>query len=543
MGKTAVPIWGEMYDAFKDAKASNFTYGTVHDQPLVVFKGAYDGNGGKFPSWGSKLSLEINYGIDKDFYPLTSSCSTVFFIQERIFDRFLEESGINADLAEYREKLFTWNKDVCVLKAKEFNTPTGLSQDDADVMARLEKKIKDYQDKMNETHSKVFTFYEQFMGSSSRYQAFQRIVDNLLNTEGTFERHKYELVAEAYEKDSSGASNGIRRPELDHTNDDDPTASHVLVWKVEEKRYEEQAKYEKDKTAFEAARKLHRVQIMGNKYHVAEAQRAYLKNNLKLPAVSCGVSARILLGVIQNISEHMYLLPSMKDHPQLANNPEVVAANVPLTKMEICAILKRAMSKRAVTQYEAKRNSDCPAEFDPDAMAAEFDRIMDQLSFEDQDKKKNNGGGDKPQAKEEMGVRDQAPMGNPRARCASVASSTIRIRRGSGSPTPPQIARSTIRTTSLFLRTGKARVHLRNECMPWRRMMKSTRLVTDPVRRKRSRRRRKRRRRRLPSARNALARALVAGAVAALVAAPLDLLSPRLNEALGTTPIRWIGSM
>ena len=398
MGKTAVPIWGEMYDAFKDAKASNFTYGTVHDQPLVVFKGAYDGNGGKFPSWGSKLSLEINYGIDKDFYPLTSSCSTVFFIQERIFDRFLEESGINADLAEYREKLFTWNKDVCVLKAKEFNTPTGLSQDDADVMARLEKKIKDYQDKTNETHSKVFTFYEQFMGSSSRYQAFQRTVEKLLNTEGTFERHKYELVAEAYEKDSSGASNGIRRPELDHTNDDDPTASHVLVWKVEEKRYEEQAKYEKDKTAFEAARKLHRVQIMGNKYHVAEAQRAYLKNNLKLPAVSCGVSARILLGVIQNISEHMYLLPSMKDHPQLANNPEVVAANVPLTKMEVCAILKRAMSKRAVTQYEAKRNSDCPAEFDPDAMAAEFDRIMDQLSFEDQDKKKNNGGGDKPQA-------------------------------------------------------------------------------------------------------------------------------------------------
>jgi len=362
MGKTAVPIWGEMYDAFKDAKASNFTYGTVHDQPLVVFKGAYDGNGGKFPSWGSKLSLEINYGIDKDFYPLTSSCSTVFFIQERIFDRFLEESGINADLAEYRIKLFNWNKDVCVLKAKEFNSPTGLSQVDADALARLEKKIKDHQEK------------------------------------GTFERHKYELVAEAYEKDSSGASNGIRRPELDHTNDDDPTASHVLVWKVEEKRYEEQAKYEKDKTAFEAARKLHRVQIMGNKYHVAEAQRAYLKNNLKLPAVSCGVSARILLGVIQNISEHMYLLPSMKDHPQLANNPEVVAANVPLTKMEICAILKRAMSKRAVTQYEAKRNSDCPAEFDPDAMAAEFDRIMDQLSFEDQDKKKNNGGGDKPQA-------------------------------------------------------------------------------------------------------------------------------------------------
>jgi uncharacterized membrane protein YgcG len=74
----------------------------------------------------------------------------------------------------------------------------------------------------------------------------------------------------------------------------------------------------------------------------------------------------------------------------------VVAANVPLSKMELCAILKRAMPKRAVTAYEAKRNNDCPAEFDPEAMAAEFDRILDQLSAED--KQKNSGRGDKPQA-------------------------------------------------------------------------------------------------------------------------------------------------
>jgi hypothetical protein len=64
----------EMLDAWPAAAAKNMSYGTVHSQPLVVFKeGAYDGNGGKFPSWGSKLSLEINYDIDKDYYPLTSS--------------------------------------------------------------------------------------------------------------------------------------------------------------------------------------------------------------------------------------------------------------------------------------------------------------------------------------------------------------------------------------------------------------------------------------------------------------------------------------
>jgi len=210
MGKIAVPIWGEMLDAFPDAAAKHMTYGTVHDQPLVVFKGAYDGNGGKFPSWGSKLSLEINYGIDKDYYTLTSSCSTVFFIQERIFDRFLEESGIDADLSGFGKKLFNLSKEVCELKARELNSPNGLSVDDARIKASLEKKVKDYQDKLDETHSKVFTFYEQFMGSSSRFQAFQRLVDKLLVTEAKFERHKYDIVAEAYEKASDGVSTGTR---------------------------------------------------------------------------------------------------------------------------------------------------------------------------------------------------------------------------------------------------------------------------------------------------------------------------------------------
>jgi uncharacterized membrane protein YgcG len=173
--------------------------------------------------------------------------------------------------------------------------------------------------------------------------------------------------------------------------------------------------------AFDVARKRHRVQIMGNKYQVAEAQRAYLRNNLKLPAMSCGVTARILLGVVQNISEHLYLLPSMKDHPQLANNPEVVAANVPLTKMELCAILKRAMPKRVVSVYEAKRNNDCPVEFDPDAMAAEFDRIFDQLSCED--KQKNNGGGDKPQANSNSAQK----RGNGGARASSNGQSSGKV--------------------------------------------------------------------------------------------------------------------
>ena len=359
MGKQAVPIWGELLDAFPTVTKKSMTYGTVHDEDLVLFPGAYPNN--KFPSWGSKLNLEIAYGVEKDYYPLTSSCKTAFMIVERIFDKFLEDSGINADFSALEKRLHNMEEEICTLTAKDFNEENGLSQTDAKTKASYEKQVKKDKETLAETEAKVYTFYEQFIGAT-RFQGFSRVLQKVLDTEATFDRRKCEVVAEAYEKDSNGVSTGVRRPELDHTKDDAPGATHVLVWKVESTSYEEQAKYVKDKTAFEVARRLHRVQIMGNKYHVAESQKAYLQNNLRLPNMSSGVSARVLLGVIQNISEHMYLLPTSKDHPQLANVPEVVAANLPFTEMELCAMLKRAMPKRAISVYEAKRNSDCPAE-------------------------------------------------------------------------------------------------------------------------------------------------------------------------------------
>jgi hypothetical protein len=136
---------------------------------------------------------------------------------------------------------------------------------------------------------------------------------------------------------------------------------------------------------------------------------------------------------------------------------------------------------------------------------------------------------------EEMGVEIQ--KGRPPGRCANVAKSTIRTRRSSGNPILPMIARSTMRMTTLSPRRGRVGIHHVSVCMPWKRMTESIRLVTDPLKRKRSRRRESLRS--LPSAADALA----AVALAALVAAPLDLHPLRLNEALGMTPIQWIGSM
>jgi hypothetical protein len=69
----------------------------------------------------------------------------------------------------------------------------------------LEKKRKEYNEKVEETHAKVFTFNEQFMGPT-RFQGFNRVLETLLDTETTFERHEFDIVAEAYEKDSNGNS-------------------------------------------------------------------------------------------------------------------------------------------------------------------------------------------------------------------------------------------------------------------------------------------------------------------------------------------------
>jgi hypothetical protein len=75
--KPAVPIWGELLDACPAVTKKNMTNGTGHEEDMVLCPGACNGN---FPSGGSKLILEIAYGIDKDYYPLTSSGKTVFVI-------------------------------------------------------------------------------------------------------------------------------------------------------------------------------------------------------------------------------------------------------------------------------------------------------------------------------------------------------------------------------------------------------------------------------------------------------------------------------
>ena len=363
-------------------------YGIVHDKELVVFKGAYPG---KFPKWGAKFQLDLAHGVEKDFFTLTSNCPTAFFTQERIFDTFLEQSGLQTDIEEYGKKIFKLEEYLAQMRVKEYNS--ALTADEEITKASFERKLKSHKTSLEDSKKKIYTLYAQFMGES-RTQSFKRVLDKVLAMETEYDRQEFDLEAEAYDKNQDGTPDmNSRRPELDATGDDEAGATHVLVWKYVLREFKEKRTFLRDEVAFEKARRLHRIEVMGNKFKVAEAQKEFCRSNLRLPNKPHGITARIMLGLIMNISEHMYLLPTRKEHEDLVNDPEVEWGNVPFREMDMCDMLKRSMPKHVVAAYEAKRKSTCPIERDASELARELDEILAAAPVEE---KKKSGGGDKP---------------------------------------------------------------------------------------------------------------------------------------------------
>lgn len=386
MTKVAVPVYQELLDAHPNVTEKEMQYGTVHDKELVVFKGAYPG---KFPKWGAKFALDLAHGVEKDFHTLASNCPTAFFIQERIFDKFMLDSGLQTDIKEYGEKIFKLGENLAQLRVKELGST--LTADEVASKTSFERKLNSYQLSLEDSKKRIYTLYEQFMGES-RTQSFNRVVAKVLLMETEYERHEFDLVAEAYDKNQDGTPKmDSRRPDLDDKDDDEAGATHVLVWKYAVRKFKEKRTFDKDEVAFEKARRLHRLEVMGNKYNVAEAQMEFCKSNLRLPNNRHGITARIMLGLIMNISEHMYLLPTSKEHEEHLDDPEVRWGNVPFREMDMCEMLKRAMPKHVITSYEGKRKSTCPLEKDASALAVELDKILDAAPT---DEKKKSGGGD-----------------------------------------------------------------------------------------------------------------------------------------------------
>lgn len=392
MTKVPVPIYQELLDAYPDVTEKEMHYGTIHDKETVVFKGTYPG---KFPKWGAKFSLELAHGVEKDFHALTSNCPTAFFIQERIFDKFLLDSGLHTDIKEYGEKIVKIEENLAQLRVKELNS--ALTADDNVAKTSFEKKLNSHKLSLEDSKAKVYTLYEQFMGES-RTQSFNRVVAKVLLLETEHKRHEFDLVAEAYEKDQNGNPKmDSPRPELDADDDSEAGATHVLVWKYVERKFVEKGTYVRDEVAFEKARRLHRIEVMGNKYYVAEAQKQFCHSNLRIPGNRHGITARIMLGLIMNISEHMYLLPTVKEHASHVNDPEVSYGNIPFREIDVCLMLKRTMPKAVLETYEAKRTDSSPLEKDSSKLAVELDKILEALPV---DVKKKSGGGDqKPAAK------------------------------------------------------------------------------------------------------------------------------------------------
>ena len=378
----AVPIWQQLLDSYAEVTVADMSYGTIHQKEFVPFLGCYPG---KFPKMGNKFDYDMPCGVSKEFFQLNSPCTTAFLCQERIFDNFLLESGVLSDITDLTQK--AWGAEE-TLRRYDARIKNGkpLSDEETQKYKSLEKTLeKNLLSKKNLEES-MFTLYKQFMGT--RADGFDRHVNEVLTTERDFDLHKYVVVAEAFRKDAKGKPTDERLPDKDNADPTAHGADFVIVHRVESCSYQETKNHVKDSVTFTHCRWLYRLELFKGHYDIAETQREYLTKNLRLPKGG-KVTARVLLTVIRNISDHMYLLPTYAMHEMLRGKPEIVAANVPFTNLELCCILKRAMPRPAVTEYEAV-NSKCPIAFDPDDMADAFDKILDKLALEESKTKSQN---------------------------------------------------------------------------------------------------------------------------------------------------------
>ena len=373
----AIPIWGHL-SSYDDLSAKDWTYGTIHDRVYVPFKGMYTGD---FPSYGTKYEIKLTSGVRNTYYGLNCTCETVFFTQEKKFDDFLKEAGLLDTITNLK-------KDIADAEERIMDMEVACLNGDGSYSSSKEKRLRaDLEDTKKDLVKELDSLYQRyyhFIGPTHA-EAFQRVVDNKCQERRAIDEEVWDYSGKAYTL-SNPDNEGVRtflfdqpQPQNDTVEPSDGDDYAIYYKKFKSTITVPNQSRERDLETFNLCREHYRLyDICGGFYAVADAQRAFLKNNLRLPGLYKNVPAKALLTTIQGISAHLQYLPCRKDHPNCLNDPRVHRANIPLNEVEMCDILKRAMHPAVCEQFE-KDNKGTNLFDKPTDMANDLDQIIELL--------------------------------------------------------------------------------------------------------------------------------------------------------------------
>jgi hypothetical protein len=224
---------------------------------------------------------------------------------------------------------------------------------------------------------------------------FTKIVDSYHATSLSFVKTEHTVVSLPCMKDPTDTANLIYPLEIYDQDDSlfDPAVDETTEYKFQSVAKESVSVVTEvpKKTLKTIQECMFKLLIKQAGYGLAEAQRDYLKQNMKYPT-SFALSVREFADQIKAINSFLPKMTSFKDDPTHANDADIVRANVELNNVDLCKVLLNSMPNKLREKYKVL-NPHATVVKDYDSLVEQLDAIVVSLKSERNAAQKNPGSG------------------------------------------------------------------------------------------------------------------------------------------------------
>ena len=356
----AFGIWGPLTSGeggVSNLTKANSEFGAVRDARKILFRLC---DNDKFTK-GNSFTVETS-SYSRKFNSLMSQENKALILKLKEFDDCINTAGFRATITRLEDEITDRTEREASFQVKVLN---GGSLDKGEKRAREENKelLESASEDLKELMDKLFSCYEEF--TFVRSAIFKREVQShCLQTVVGLAVRRIRTVKLAYEKNEDGDLTETRLSQ--HDSAEQPTSAYGFKWCYEWHTMYVDEPRGRNWDTFVHCREFHIKTEFPDPGH-AEAQYDYFMRNLRIPRK---MYASNLLQFIDSVSDIMYLLPSIKDHPngKYQNQSDLVARNKPFSPFDKAQMLFNAMPLKVQQDYRAD-NVDDPIPLDPQLLA------------------------------------------------------------------------------------------------------------------------------------------------------------------------------
>jgi len=352
-------------------------YGTVRDEKLVLAPFCKE-----IPTTkeAKESTFEVSVSpFEATFNKLGSRRELPLLLAVKEHDDMLDSSKLKDSIKSDMKALRECDEAEAKFAVKERNSGS-LTSSEEEARKRNLKKRAAAKELIDENVEKLFLYYKCFV--EIRSAKFSMLVQSYCQKVATFEKEQLIVYREAFHLGPAGERLTTRFPEKDAEENEDTT--HGTGWYfVHAYRFElctVTGMRGKTLETFEYCRREHLRQEFPL-YGYAEAQYDYLSNHIKIPK---GVDVRTMSDMFENFSLIMYLLPSIRQHPeyQLHNAlTHITPRNVPFSEGEKCLMVLHSMPKAVQLEW-TKDHPKKPIPVDLTSLIIELQPILDKYREE-----------------------------------------------------------------------------------------------------------------------------------------------------------------